>query len=262
MSRAAAVCVVTILLLAGCGGAADPTRTATPAPVPDAEGTASLPPGVGNDSVDASALAEAHRRAVQNRSYTLVVIERRRAGGPELGARYVGHRRVVRVDGAGRAVEERAALASRATFSSTVVELVAYVAGDRRFVRAETGNGTVHRVAPATRGRYPSLGAALVERYLSVENASIVAGAGDAVRIRGSGPTAVNGSYYTVEARVGPDGFVRELRANFRDAEGTARWVTVRYRHVGDTTVAEPDWVEDAAANATRTPTPRDDRGD
>lgn len=250
-------CVIGLLLIAGCGGSANPTPTTTPAPVPGSGGNATLPPGVDADSVNATALADAHLRAVENQSYVLVVVERRRVGEQELGARFTGTRKVVRVAG-DRFLSEDAALSARAAFSATVVERVVYGEGSEQYVRSDTENGTIYSVSPVSRGRYAAIGASLVARYLAVGNASIFATVNGGAEIRGSRPTTVNGTYYTVEARVGPDGFVREIRANYLDDEGTPRWVTVRYRQVGNTSVDRPDWIDDAVENgtATRSPTP------
>lgn len=114
--------VATAVVLAGCAGlAADPapTETITPAPVPEDTPTPSTPPppslapGVTAGGVeDVDRLAAAHRAALGNRSYTLVVTasivgdaganwtgyEPRQEGGRVL---LLSTRRVVRVDAGG-----------------------------------------------------------------------------------------------------------------------------------------------------------------
>lgn len=254
MNGVRTICVVLLLLLAGCGGTSDPTPTTTPAPVPDSNATAALPPGVAADSVNATELADAHQRAVENRSYILVIVNRRRVGGQELGARFTGTRQVIRVAG-DRYLSEEAALSARAAFSATVVERIVFSDGSERYIRAETENGTIYRVVPDDPGRFAALSARMIAHHLAVENVSVSPTVDGGAEIRGSSPTEVNASYYTVEARVGPDGFVTELRANYRDAEGTPQWVTLKYRRVGNTSVERPEWMDDAVTNATVTET-------
>jgi len=66
------VAVVAMLALAGCSSAPGPagteTETVTPAPVPEARGFA---PGVTAGGMNVSTVLTAHKRQLQNRSYTL-----------------------------------------------------------------------------------------------------------------------------------------------------------------------------------------------
>jgi hypothetical protein len=89
------VAVVVLLVLAGCSavppaGESTPADQLTPAPVPTPPAEErSLAPGLFADgTVDAETLTEAHREALEGRTYTQrIVSEVRAEGGPQLASR-------------------------------------------------------------------------------------------------------------------------------------------------------------------------------
>lgn len=289
MGRWVPLAVAVLALLAGCGSATGPaspdtgTATVTPAPVPTpvpTEPAAStdtptttptsapaeaLPPGVTASGIaNVSALARAHRSALEGRSYRAVtVVNRTTASGWERT------RRVVRVEG------ERAHLVRRTNESggdgSSRVE---YLDGRTRYVRCDRANATgacptdrPSAVAGDTAGTVLVLLSGSDSRLVGTE--SRVSGTGGAEPLRhrivvsgrpfglGSPYGVLEARNYTATALVAPSGLVTDLRASYDLVGGGNRFhVTARLRfsNIGSARVTPPPWYdpdEADTANAT-----------
>jgi hypothetical protein len=272
------VAVVALVLLAGCGSATGPatpgTATVTPAPVPTATpaltptapGTPTatptpapasselLPPGVAASGVaNVTALARAHRAALEGRSYRAVsVLNRSTADGWERT------RRVVRVDG------DRTHLVSRTRESDgNRSSRVGYVAGHERAARCErTGGSGPCATGPASAVDGDAAGTVLV--LLSGSESRLV---GTESRVAGTDrnagtlrhrlvvsgtPFGLGSPYGTLEARnysatalVTPSGLVTEVRAEYDLVGGGARIrvsVRLRFSDLGAVRVTPPPW--------------------
>lgn len=242
-----------VVVLAGCSGpalqGATTTPTATPAPVPTVED--SYPPGMAPDGVeDASALADAHRESVGDRSQTMVVFERERVGEPALGSHFVGNRTVYRVgaNGSYNVTVFTVNTRGNGALTTQVPRRARFGNDSAGFAWEVTGEGPAYR-RNAERPDVAALGATYVERYLAVPNATVRPRGDGGVRVKSTDPTALpNASSYFVDADVGPDGTLRRLHVEYVDDDGTVRFLTVRVSDVGSTAVSRPDWVSEAAA--------------
>ncbi|MFB6304640.1 MAG: hypothetical protein ABEH47_05695 [Haloferacaceae archaeon] len=223
-------------------GAATASRPSGPSTVPglDEGGVADL-----------TALANAHRRAVEGESYTLW----RDYRGPGEGNATI-HRDVdVAVDG-----REYRAVTTVEGGNRSTMETVYH---DRRgwfLMRADGGNVTYRRVGAGDGGPYgvpnpEETARTLVRRYLSTPETrvtgTVTRDGRTLYRVVGSGnPSGFGGGdvrNYTATALVGPDGFVVSLRVTYvlaadgRTAGVTREWT---YGRVGETDVDEPEWYE------------------
>ena len=252
-----------LCVLAGCSGPAlqestPVERTLTPAPVPTvaAEST-TVPPG---ERVNLAAVAATHRSVLANHSYTSRMRVRLRAENE----------------------------------STRVDSVVSWVAegGSPLFVTAEYGfprgpdNRTGHelwydgsdalvRVSHPDRAEYrrldddvvavprPSIVRALffqldVRRVEEpTDGTTVVSGAVDEIGWLTDLPLVGEARNATMSARVTPAGYVDRIALGY---DGTYRGrparvrVTLSFTHVGETTVPEPAWVDNATVGPTRTP--------
>lgn len=223
-------------------GAATASRPAGPSTVP----------GLSADGIDdLTALATAHRRAVEGESYVLWMDYRGPLDGrPETRV----HRDVdVRVEG-----REYVAVTSVEGTNRTRGEAVYHDRSGWYAARYRGGNVTYDRVGAGDGGPYgvpnpDETGRTLVRRYLSTPETRI-AGTDERrgttlYRVVGRGnPSGFGGEgvgNYTVTALVAPDGFVVDLTATYtrpvdgRRIEVEREWT---YAWIGRTTVTPPEW--------------------
>lgn len=278
MERAVAVLGL-MLLVAGCSGFSglgSETETMTPAPVatPADPGTEAepLPPGVGGGAVvDADRLVEAHRRAVTNTSYTLV-IERESNSRTADAATSVDVRRVARVADEStyryRADERIVWTNGRARALGNYTE---FQGPAGRYTRYRATGGRIEQRRLHTVPAWERFGhrvAVAVERFLTVDDAAVAATSIDGVRhyeVRAQRETLTAARpirNVTVRAVIRADGFVRSLSVRYW--QGSSDWgefvrYTISYEQVGTTTVERPEWVGASDGTATRTePASRD----
>lgn len=248
-----ALLVAVLVLLAGCGSAvpgddATPSETTTAAPVPTEE-PVTYPPGLANGTLDADALAAATRGELAGTAYSLRFDRREARPEPSLGAVYVGPRVDASVAGPSRYVLNYTLVSERGGgIGIETLRNATSVDGDTATVL--TRNGTTTRPAGANATGYPSrLADEVVERYLTVENATVTRFENGSAVVRGNGTTIRNASDYSVTAVVAPDGVVRRLDAIFvRDD----RVQFVRFRSDRNATFEPPRWTLEAT-NATAT---------
>jgi len=239
------VAVALAITLTGCATVLDDpsrTETVTPAPVSTpADGSptgSSLPPGVtGTGVADPEALFDAHRGAIEGRSYTLRV----------------------RVDSGGQRAERLLRFESpkryyhRDTEAGSAGTRTAFADGTRFYVRTnrsgsvsyDAGNASAGPSTPTTR---------LLETFLQVDNATVSKTRLDAetgYEIRATydtHPTVAEFQNYSVRAVVTSEGRLRSLTASYTRTSGGLEPVDVsysfRYTEVGSTTVTRPVWVE------------------
>jgi hypothetical protein len=274
--------LLALVALAGCsaigGGAGDGSgvgtpggdTTVTPAPVPTDRPDGSLAPGLTNDGVvDAERLAEAHRRALADRSYTerSLTVVTRRSGGSRLGARVLVSRRgaeafTIRYDLLG---EPREAARSYETVSAVVWS---------------NGSETVQAITDETGTRYEALGTSFYGNYAApdallyarvlernpvdrVERVTADGATGYRVTATLESPPPSFGLSGTVAtgpadlvALVSTDGVVRRVVVTYPARyRGEAARVEHRfeYRDVGNTSVSRPPWFEQAIENGSDT---------
>lgn len=243
-----AVCVV----LGGCGGAGiaddpagvggDPTASVTPAPVPTAT-VDPYPPGVSPGTIDPQAIGTAMRTTLEGTSYAWTLETR---GAFETRPRrpdYVGSRIHAEVSGPTRYVVDNVLLI--ADSNDTTPLSTSYVNGSR--VLSYDGENVTARPVSSAQFGYPSRVAANVVGYLRVSRVETTPLGNGSVYVRGNGSTRRGFSNYSVEARIGPDGTVRSLDAEFtRDG----RTQSVRFRLERNYTFEPPAWADDDVAVA------------
>lgn len=260
MQRWGLATVAALVVLAGCGTTLQPpeTPTVSPAPVPEDPVTAptpsptpsaALPPGVTTSGIqNTSALARAHRAALVDRSYRIVVVT-----NESTGVQWARERRVARVHN--RTVYF---LRQTRTTRENRTERVVYADGRARSTRCETAecpSGPVDPVGDDSGGTVLGLlsGAnsrvgGTVRRDGRVHYRLVVTGSPFGI---GSPYGVIEVTNYTATALVAPSGLVSELRARYDLTQGghTVHVAThLRYTDVGTTRVTPPPWYR---ANAT-----------
>lgn len=220
MSRALVLALVVVL--AGCSGLAGlsgdgPAATdtvATPAPVPTDEPVA-YPPGVSASGVNATALGAAHERALRGASYRWQFDAREARPEFSLGTVYVGPRVTVEASGPRRYAVVRSEVTERGGgLAVETWERTRFASGDR--VRFRDANGSWSRgLARNDTALGSRLAGDYVARFLAVENASVELLDNGTAVVHGDTALAVDGGSYTVTARVGPAGVVRQFRATY-----------------------------------------------
>jgi hypothetical protein len=277
--RRPAVLVVTLVVLAGCGGvpfggdtAATPPETLTPAPVPATENQSETatpvdrPPGVTADGfVDGAELATAHEVAIENRSYTWVV--NYEVVGPTQSEIMFdqGFRRRALVDG------DRF-LVTQTEYGEPLNQSL-FVDDSEGYLRVVEGNETRREPVrnPGTSREY-DVGGQLVQRFLAGMDPNVT-------RVQQNGQTyyrlydetglpvalerlGTGVQNYRVTAYVTPSGFVRSMGVSYERAWDTGvERISIRfdYSAVGATTVETPAWVSnvsDPTPTPVSTPTP------
>jgi len=278
--------LVTVVVIAGCsgltgGGENNPTRTSvsdvTPVPVTQTQWltdtrnattspSVSHPPGVfANGTVDANSLANSHASVAANQSYVWSFeLARNEANSVEGNTTRLKMKR-----------DADALLVGQSASSGTdgralyAVNKTGYLAN---FVAKET---TVRETSPpGSATRYVS-STQLIIRYLTGPTFDVTTVEQDGrifYRLYAqSGPlpratSDLSGPLLDVSitAYVTPDGFVRTLTVEYDSPEaGLRERVRIRYDYsgLGETTVAEPTWLQQARSDrnttATTTPTNR-----
>lgn len=254
-------------------------------PPPAGGGLFRYPPGLGSAGVtDAATLAAAHRRAVDDRRWDLLLVHRGSTDLLDANRRWVGSRQTVDRSNASRYWYRVTGLERRDadTFQSVVYD--DYADGDTNYRRvAGTPEPTYHRTrlpAAGAAGVFATASAAYVHRYLETTESRVElvdAGPTGRYRVIATGiprNILLPVSNYTAVAVVGRDGLVYHLTVEFtrldrkdapaptatppaatspilagRLSPGTVRFRFV-FRDLGDATVAVPDWY-DEARNAT-----------
>lgn len=239
------VAVALAVTLAGCATVLDDpsrTETVTPAPVSTpADGSStgsSLPPGVtGTGVADPRALLDAHRRAIEDRSYTLRVCVT--SGGQRA-------ERLLRFESPERYYHRDTEAGSAGTRTAFADGTRLYVRTNRSgSVRYDAGNATAGPSTPTTR---------LLKTFLQVDNATVSktrlnAGVGYEIRATyDAHPTVAEFRNYSVLAVVTPEGRLQSVTASYTRTTGGLDPVDVfysfQYTEVGSTTVTRPTWVE------------------
>lgn len=283
MRPPATVVLALSVVLAGCsgfpavGGSGSPTPTVTPVPVEQL--SALLPPGVSEDGVELSGrLGEAHDRAIDGRSYVMTSNRTVRYANGTLSSTIATR---VALD------EDRQFLARVATAGPDAPVLLGrppatavYWSDGTTYLRRLTRDGrTTHAEFEPPEswiggwwywvstvpfgGRdsrpetfYAALFSAVPTRLAgrtSVEGTTVFRLEADGVQPVDDGfPGDVSSvRNVTLVAHVDGDGLVRTLDLRYAgtlDGEPVRVHRTVRYRHVGSTTVDRPAWYDRAAA--------------
>lgn len=247
----AALLVAGLLVLAGCAGS-------LPGSGPTLDDVA-YPTGVSDDGVNATALTAAHASAVENRSVTV---------GLDLDQRTPAGNNSVQLEAAVGPDRDRMNVTANA--SDRTVEM--YLTADEEY-RRTTANGSA---SYAVRERTPEMmslpmpspsGGRWIAQFAGQANYTpddVVVEDGTTLVVLTADETSLGESSSTnvtsFDSRlyVSPDGVVHRLAFDY-EAEGpngqsVAMSATFRVSDVGDTTVSEPGWLDDAkaAANETR----------
>ncbi|MBV0924987.1 hypothetical protein KTS45_12345 [Halomicroarcula limicola] len=247
------VALAALFVLAGCSGfaASDRTEAVTPAPVPDAEPGATGVPGLTNDSVNPAILAQAHRNALDDQSYTLTV--HWDASGREWETRL--------------GVEDERRYRYLSTQTTGAYSDRLFVEGDVRYSRHRRPLGIQYRrnrSVPASE-RFGHHTGRLVETYLPTGPVAVRQLGGGYLVVADRAPATFDRvRNYTVRATVASSGWVRTFSVRYFDPYQD---VSVRYRFeysaIGETTVERPAWVEerwpDDFGRETATPAMSDD---
>jgi len=263
MRRRADILVVLagIAVLAGCSGWVGPsesTETVTPAPVPATttqteQPDGPLPPGLtGGGVTDASALAGAHLDALRGMTYTW------HAQTTFGGNRSDQHLTVEGPKTYGYRYTSPGALTNTSEFADGETVYTRYYRFVARLRRAPAPNAT---------DQYGPVAADAIERYLTVENATVAETVVDGqlhyrVRATTDEYRRLGGATdYSATAVIAPDGFVRSLNVSYVNRGGN-RSIAVSYRFrydaIGTATVERPNWLSEDqwATNPTATATP------
>lgn len=264
MTRAVAVALAGLLVLAGCSVVGTPaqrgsTPTLTPAPIPDDATAETTPPRPEflRSPIEPWAVGDAHAATLAGTNYTWVLarnVTTYRWDLPDSDRETV---RVIRVANATTYRVDRRVRRTNGTGSGPWrAATTEYAAGGVVFERRPPG--TTVRVRPVGRPRngegvVDDRAEALVARYLATDRLTVSRFRDDGQRLyvlrgRGTPPgvaTVANGSVsgYRVAALVRPDGRVTALHARWREGSRTLVTVESRYRAVGSTSVTPPDWV-------------------
>lgn len=253
--------VLLAVLVSGAAAASlylDGGEDATAAPSATTSDSA-YPPGVDDAGlVSAERLADAHRDAIDGRSYRWVVVSRRTSVG---GERIDGAlRRTVVVENETafrRVVEGNRTSFERgtATFDSGV-----YADGEHVYWRITRSDGPVYsRVAvddiAAGTELFTNQAEEYLLRYLSTDRTDVVdderTGAYRLIARGTPSHLTRNVSEYTAVATVGREGFVSYLRVSYVvEDENVAHRIefTFRYTEIGSAEASPPEWYGDALA--------------
>ncbi|MBX0304850.1 hypothetical protein [Haloarcula salinisoli] len=245
MVRGRAVAVVALVLLAGCQGFdGGGDKTVTPAPVPTASGE-----GVG----DADAIAERHRAALSNRSYTATAVWR--VTYPNGSTGRLTDTFVVS-DGPTYSYERR----QRGSYPGDRDDISIYQTDDTEFVRLRAENGTTDvRTRPTTGFDDTSLSdfvRGLLDRFdLAVEQTTdraVLTGSQHEFRTIPLPGDLRNGRNATVEATI-RDGVVRQMtvsgRADHPDSgQSVGVSISLTVERVGRSEPERPAWANESAA--------------
>ncbi|GGK69957.1 hypothetical protein [Haloarcula sebkhae] len=255
MTRAVAAIVTLALVLAGCSGFVQPDspETVTPAAVPtDGVG---YPPGVSDDAVVPSTLASAHARTLATTNYTLVTRQQvTDSNGTVL--RRSNHTRYVAANKTTYAGRFRQNGTELNTFTTRIdywtngsIVAAQYderANGRNRITWPVRDDGPVSDLSE--RRTIRSVGEAVTLSVADRSDGVVVL-----VGTRFTNPDRLNTPLFvsdprnvSVRLRVSHDGTVSAFRLAF-DAERSDRQVRVtqemRLRHIGSTTVKQPEWV-------------------
>ena len=242
--------VALLVVLAGCGAAVpDATstegETVTPVPVPtDPTPESDLyPPGTTQDGVDATALAAATERSLNDTEFAFRLDRRQAFPERSLGTLYVGPRLQVDAASNDRYLLNRSSVSERGGgFVIETFQNATYVRGERATVRAN-GTVSVRAVKPRERTEPAARVGEIIRRYLAVENATVERSANGTAFVRGSGAPFSNVSQYAVTAVVAADGTVTRFDAVFVRDE---RVQFIRFRLDRNATFEPPGWTGEA----------------
>lgn len=243
MVRGRAVAIVALLALAGCQGLDSGGETVTPAPVPTASGE-----GAG----DANPIADTHRRALTNQSYTTVV--RLTVIYPNGTDAQLDDRFAVRPDDSyryERRVDE--------PYPQDVSNFTIWQNRSTEFRRTTAPNGTTTVTVSDTSGLADRTFAGFLRRILSgfdrsvrrYDDRRVVSGEQNGP-LTVPLPTALqNGRNATLDAEI-RDGIVRSLsvraRADGPDDEPVTVLLYVAVERIGGTYPSRPAWANESAA--------------
>ncbi|WP_135304156.1 hypothetical protein [Haloarcula amylovorans] len=232
--RLRSVVLAALFVLAGCSGfaASERPETVTPAPVPDADPGATGVPGLANDSVNPTLLAQAHRDALDNRSYTLTVNWTTDDREWETWL----------------AVEDERRYRYLSTQTTGAYSDRLFVEGDVRYSRHRRPLGIQYRrnrSVPASE-RFGHHTGRLVETYLPAGPVAVRQLAGGYIVVADHAPATFDRvRNYTVRVTVTSSGWVRTFSVRYFDPYQD---VSVRYRFeysaIDETVVERPAWVE------------------
>lgn len=273
LRRLGLVGLVVLALTAGCGSFTDSgtdTTTVTPAPVPtvpsspdDTRGT--LAPGLSASEVtDTGTLARAHAAAANETSYR---VQRSRTVVHRFGNTTAESTETRQLT-----YENASTYHLKADPYETVIDgqirslddYEEYAGGDAVYRTWRTDEGRTVR-ENATVSEHPAevdLTAVAIRRYLRLENETVSridVGEGihyEIVGTRSTLPRFGRLDSFRARAVARADGFVRSLDVTFTVRRNDER-IDIRdgftYRTVGNVTVADPDWLSEAANGSTET---------
>jgi hypothetical protein len=244
------VAVSCLVVLAGCSGA---LPGGTDEPTTDAAAAeTNYPDAVSENGTNVSALADGHAEALNGSSFSLSLATAQNASAgersAELSAAVGPDRERVRanVSGAGQRTE-------------------IYATAEKRYQRLTTGNETAYRVTNRTSAGsqvVPSSlsGAVYLRQYAAATNANltpegvreidgttVVVLRADGTNVSVPGGTNVTG--YDATALVDERGIVHSFEVSVDTAQGDSSAtlsVSMNVSDVGETTVAEPAWLDEA----------------
>lgn len=242
MKRLSALCLVVVIVLAGCTGGSGDGTTTDPSVSTPIDGD--VPPGVSATGVDTDTLVSAHLDAISNRNYTMTVEQSSGGGGFSVTTQAEAGRLPALIDIEGQGATQKVYVTTNGSYE----------------LRRSGGEQTVRRTQENA-STVPT-GERYVRQVLSDGNLSytgtvdrdgqtlhrVRAGLPDMNRQIDDG----RATWFEAELLVDDSGLVHSLSYRLtveRDGTESDLRIEMDVTDVGATSVPEPDWIDDASSD-------------
>lgn len=261
LSMRRVLAILVLVVLAGCGGPlaggtspAPPSSTATPAPIPTTQAP-TYPPGVGQETLNATRLATVTARTLNGSTYALTADQLEGVPDQSLTTTFVGPRTQLRVAAPDRYLWTNATVSVRGSgLAIERFENATYATGTR-LLRYDGTNTTSRPLTRSDVDPGSRFAAALIARFLAASSVEVTRLSNGSVAVAGRGSDRSDRQDYSLQALIASDGTVLRFRAVYAQDDGIR---LVRFRLDRDASFEPPAWASNATRSTT-TPTPEDD---